>query len=112
MAALVPVERLARRARQARGTPAAEAPVIDTHRLQRELRATVCGEVRFGPASRALYGQDASNYRRIPLGVVIPESKDDVIRTVAACRKVGAPIVSRGGGTALAGQTVNEAVVI
>ncbi len=112
--ALVPVDRLAREARRARtrNRPDLEAPVIDTEGLARELRAHVSGEVRFDASSRALYGQDASNYRRIPLGVVIPQSKDDVIATVAACRKFGAPIVSRGGGTALAGQTVNEAVVI
>lgn len=111
---LVPVERLAREARRTRGRNAAdaEAPDVDVRGLERELRDHVSGEVRFDPASRALYGQDASNYRRIPLGVVLPRSKDDVVATVAACRKVNAPIVSRGGGTGLAGQTVNEAVVI
>jgi FAD/FMN-containing dehydrogenase/Fe-S oxidoreductase len=111
---LVPVERLGREARRARGRalPDAEAPVVDTRGLERELRAHVTGEVRFDAASRALYGQDASNYRRIPLGVVLPESNDDVVETVAACRTFGAPIVARGGGTALAGQTVNEALVI
>jgi FAD/FMN-containing dehydrogenase/Fe-S oxidoreductase len=113
---LVPVERLAREARRARARgrslPDSERPLVDTRALERELRAHVSGEVRFDAASRALYASDASNYRRIPLGVVIPESKRDVIATVAACRSYGAPIVSRGGGTALAGQTVNEAVVI
>ncbi len=106
---LVPAHRLLKtRARQ----PAVAPPAIDIEHLVRRLRSTVRGEVRFEAASRALYAQDASNYRHIPLGVVIPETIDDVIATVAACREVGAPIVSRGGGTSLAGQTVNEAVVL
>lgn len=91
---------------------AAERPSVDIEGLARALRASVRGEVRFDSASRALYAQDASNYRRIPLGVVVPETKDDVVAAVATCRAFGAPVVSRGGGTALAGQTVNEAVVL
>ena len=59
--------------------------------------------MRFDDGSRALYATDGSNYRQVPIGVVIPESVDDVIATVAACRKHGAPVLSRGGGTSLAG---------
>ena len=59
-----------------------------------------------------MYAHDASNYRRLPLAVVVPATREAVIATVAACREHGAPIVSRGGGTGLAGQTVNEAGVI
>lgn len=69
------------------------------------------GEVRFDSGSRALYATDASNYRQIPIGVVVPADKQDVITAVAICRRFDAPILARGGGTALAGQTCNVAVV-
>jgi len=80
--------------------------------LERELRSHVRGEVRFDQASRALYATDASNYRHIPIGLVIPLDEDDVIATVAACRKFNAPVLSRGGGTSLAGQGTNAAVIL
>ncbi|MGH3404270.1 MAG: FAD-binding and (Fe-S)-binding domain-containing protein, partial [Streptosporangiaceae bacterium] len=70
------------------------------------------GEVRFDPGSRALYATDASNYRQLPLGVVIPASAGDVIAAVAACRRFGAPVLGRGGGTSLAGQCCNDGVVL
>ncbi len=70
------------------------------------------GEVRFDAGSKAMYAVDASNYRQVPIAVVIPKSKEDVVQTVAACRKFGAPVLSRGGGTSLAGQCCNVAVVI
>ena len=85
---------------------------VDAGRLERLLRGRVRGEVRFGDGDRALYSTDASNYRQIPIGVVIPRDVDDVVETVAACRELGAPIVSRGGATDLAGSTCNAAVVI
>ncbi|HEY9137268.1 MAG TPA: FAD-binding and (Fe-S)-binding domain-containing protein [Terriglobus sp.] len=84
----------------------------DAARLEQRLRTTVHGEVRFDEASRALYATDASNYRQVPIGLVIPKSIDDVIATVAACREFGAPVLSRGGGTSLAGQCCNVAVVM
>jgi FAD/FMN-containing dehydrogenase/Fe-S oxidoreductase len=84
----------------------------DLDALQAELRSKVRGEVRFDPGSRALYATDASNYRQVPLGVVTPWDLDDVIHTVAAARAAGAPILSRGGGTSLAGQCCNVAVVM
>ncbi|HVL58279.1 MAG TPA: FAD-linked oxidase C-terminal domain-containing protein, partial [Burkholderiaceae bacterium] len=80
--------------------------------LEAELRATIAGEVRFDDGSRALYATDASNYRQVPIGVVIPKSIDDVITTVAACRRRGVPVLPRGGGTSLCGQCCNVAVVI
>jgi FAD/FMN-containing dehydrogenase/Fe-S oxidoreductase len=80
--------------------------------LAAELRAHVRGEVRFDTAYRAIYSTDASNYRQIPLGVVMPRDASDVEATVAVCRRFDVPIVSRGGGTALAGQTCNDAVVL
>src|ERR1051325_3962505 len=80
--------------------------------LARELRQAIQGEVRFDQGSRALYATDASNYRQVPFGVVIPRSKEDVIRTVEVCRKHGAPVLPRGGGTSLCGQCCNVAVVL
>ena len=84
----------------------------DAEQLASRLRKTVRGDVRFDDASRALYATDASNYRQVPIGLVIPRTIDDVVATVAACREAGAPILSRGGGTSLAGQCCNVAVVI
>src|ERR1700747_2268203 len=72
--------------------------------LELELRAKIKGEVRFDPGSRGAYSMDASNYRQVPIGLVIPVDEADVIAAVAVCRKFGAPILSRGGGTSLAGQ--------
>jgi FAD/FMN-containing dehydrogenase/Fe-S oxidoreductase len=80
--------------------------------LESELRARVQGEVRFGHGDRALYSGTGSNYRQLPIGVVLPRTVDDVVATVAVCREHGAPLLSRGGGTSLAGQCCNVAVVL
>jgi FAD/FMN-containing dehydrogenase/Fe-S oxidoreductase len=88
------------------------AMTIDVGGLERDLRAAVRGEVRFDDGSRALYTTDASNYRQVPIGVVIPQDADDVVEAVAICHHYGAPILARGGGTSLAGQCCNVAVVI
>src|ERR1700676_2833133 len=80
--------------------------------LERELKRAVKGEVRFDRGSRALYATDGSNYRQIPIGLVVPRDAEDVIATVAACRKFGAPVLPRGAGTSLAGQSCNVAVVL
>jgi FAD/FMN-containing dehydrogenase/Fe-S oxidoreductase len=80
--------------------------------LEAELRATIRGEVRFDAASKALYATDASNYRHIPIGVVIPRDEADVIATVSLCRRFNAPLLSRGAGTSLAGQGCNAAVIL
>jgi len=80
--------------------------------LEKELRAAVEGDVRFDAGSRALYATDASNYRQVPIGVVTPHSKEDVIRAIDVCRKYDVPILSRGAGTSLAGQCCNVAVVM
>jgi FAD/FMN-containing dehydrogenase/Fe-S oxidoreductase len=85
---------------------------VDAVGLESELRDSVTGEVRFDAGSKAMYATDASNYRQVPIGVVIPKSREDVIATIAACRKFGAPVLSRGGGTSLAGQCCNIAVVM
>src|SRR5690606_39572769 len=108
---LVQLERPARR--PPRTLPAVAAPARKAGReLARVLRARIAGEVRFSDGDRGLYADDASNYRFPPLGVVIPRSVDDVVATIAACREFGVPVTARGGGTGLAGQTVNSAVVI
>ena len=100
--------------------PAKTAPGIrmrpaasdDVRSLKQALHRTVEGEVRFSAGDRALYSATGANYRQLPIGVVIPRTIDDVVATVAACREHGAPLLSRGGGTGLAGQTTNVAVVI
>jgi FAD/FMN-containing dehydrogenase/Fe-S oxidoreductase len=76
--------------------------------LKRELR----GDVRFDDGSRALYATDGSNYRQVPIGVVLPRDIDDVVAAIATARGFGAPILCRGGGTSLAGQCCNVAVVL
>jgi FAD/FMN-containing dehydrogenase/Fe-S oxidoreductase len=80
--------------------------------LERELKRTVRGEVRFDRGSRALYASDASNYRQIPIGLVVPRDSADVVAAVAACREFRAPVLPRGAGTSLAGQSCNVAVVL
>ena len=82
------------------------------HSLAETLRARVAGKVDFGTAARALYATDASNYRQIPVGVVCPKTTEDVIETIRTCREHSVPILPRGGGTSLAGQCCNAAVVI
>jgi len=84
----------------------------DAAALATDLAAAVEGEVSFEGGSRALYTVDASIYRQVPIGVVRPASTEDVVRAVAVCRRHGAPVLSRGGGTSLAGQTCNVAVVL
>jgi FAD/FMN-containing dehydrogenase/Fe-S oxidoreductase len=88
------------------------ASPVDAKALKALLERTVEGEVRFDAGSRALYATDGSNYRQVPIGVVLPKSNEDVIATMVACRKFGAPVLSRGGGTSLAGQCCNVAVVM
>jgi FAD/FMN-containing dehydrogenase/Fe-S oxidoreductase len=84
---------------------------VDVAALETQLRAKVRGEVRFKSADRGMYASDASNYRMIPLGVILPRDVADVVQAVAACRKHGAPIFARGGGTGIPGQTVNDGVL-
>ena len=70
------------------------------------------GEVRFDRGSRALYATDYSIYRQVPIGVVVPKNAEDIVKTVAACRKHGAPVLGRGAGTSPNGQCCNVAVVM
>jgi len=85
---------------------------IDTASLERELRHRIRGEVRFSGGDRGMYASDAGNYRMVPVGVVLPRDADDVLQTVEVCRRFRTPIVARGGGTGIPGQTVNAAVVL
>ncbi|HWE94902.1 MAG TPA: FAD-linked oxidase C-terminal domain-containing protein, partial [Tepidisphaeraceae bacterium] len=85
---------------------------LDADALAAELEPRIDGEVRFDRGARALYATDGSNYRQVPIGVVIPRHAQDVMTTVELARKYGAPILSRGGGTSLAGQCCNVAVVM
>src|SRR5258708_20398111 len=84
----------------------------DSKALESVLRLRVGGEVRFDNGSRALYATDGSNSRQVPIGIVIPRDNDDVIEAIDACREQGVPVLCRGGGTSLAGQCCNVAVVL
>lgn len=85
---------------------------IDAAALAKRLRERIAGEVCFDDGARALYAADSSNYRQVPIGVVIPRSIEDIVATVATCREHDAPILMRGAGTSLCGQTCNVAVVL
>ncbi|MGW5361176.1 FAD-binding and (Fe-S)-binding domain-containing protein [Actinopolymorpha pittospori] len=87
-------------------------PRIDVESLQQALAARVDGEVRFDAGSRGAYSTDASNFRQVPVGVVLPRTVEAGAEAVAVCREHDAPLLSRGGGTSLAGQCTNTAVVI
>ncbi|KOX02302.1 dimethylmenaquinone methyltransferase [Streptomyces sp. NRRL B-1140] len=85
---------------------------VDVAALEAALRDAVDGEVRFDAGSRGAYATDGSNYRQVPLGVVVPRSLDAGARAVEVCARFKAPVLSRGGGTSLAGQATNTAVII
>lgn len=85
---------------------------VDVDALVTDLNSSVRGEVRFSAGDRALYANDSSNYRQVPIGVVIPKDLDDVVAAVAACHKHGAPVLPRGAGTSLSGESCNVAVII
>ncbi|MFD4554903.1 FAD-binding and (Fe-S)-binding domain-containing protein [Streptomyces sp. NPDC058469] len=87
-------------------------PTLDTRALEKALRERVDAEVRFDAGSRGAYATDGSNYRQVPIGVVIPRTVDAGADAVAVCAEFGAPVLSRGGGTSLGGQCTNTAVVI
>ena len=80
--------------------------------FQSELRRVVEGDVRFDVATLGIYSTDASNYRQVPVGVVAPRHAGDVVSAVALARENGVPLLARGGGTSLGGQTCNTALVL
>ncbi len=106
------LEQVAATVRPGPGGTKPDADTVDVGRLKRTLKQTVRGEVRFDPGTLAIYANDSSNFRQVPLGVVIPRSVQDIVSTHRACAEYGAPIVNRGGGTSLSGETVNRAIVI
>jgi FAD/FMN-containing dehydrogenase/Fe-S oxidoreductase len=90
----------------------ARSESVDAVTLEAALRRHLRGEVRFDSGSRALYATDGSNYRQVPIGVVAPRDTEDVVAAVSLCREHRAPLLARGGGTSLAGQCCNAAVVL
>jgi len=88
-----------------------QSELIDINGLEKDLEAAIEGEIRFGTGDRAMYASDAGNYRMVPIGVILPKSAEDVVQALQVCRSYGAPVVARGGGTGIPGQTVNIAVV-
>ncbi|MFH8344160.1 FAD-binding and (Fe-S)-binding domain-containing protein [Streptomyces sp. NPDC018045] len=101
-----------RTAAEADGRSLAPWPRERTAALEEALRARVDGEVRFDAGSRGAYATDGSNYRQVPIGVVVPRTTDAGAAAVAVCAEFGAPVLSRGGGTSLGGQCANAAVVV
>src|ERR1700737_2634316 len=91
---------------------AARTSVVDEPALAEALRRHLRGEVRFDSSSRALYATDGSNYRQVPIGVVLPRDADDAFASVSLAREYGAPLLCRGSGTSLAGQCCNVALVL
>jgi FAD/FMN-containing dehydrogenase/Fe-S oxidoreductase len=92
--------------------PTLRKPAIDAAQLERELKTSVEGEVRFDSLSRALYSTDASVYQIKPLGVVLPKTRDDIVRIVQICGRHKCPITMRGGGTSQAGQAIGEGIQV
>src|ERR1700687_6040867 len=88
------------------------ASFAQARELENELKRAVRGEVRFDRGSRAMYATDGSNYRQIPIGLVVPHDATDVVAAIASCRKYAAPVLARGAGASLAGQCCNVAVVL
>ncbi|MFC9029845.1 FAD-binding and (Fe-S)-binding domain-containing protein [Streptomyces arboris] len=88
--------------------PTAEAP----DGFAAALRSAVRGEADFGPTARALTTMDASNYRRVPLGVLAPHDADDIAAALTVCQEYGVPVVPRGGGTSIAGQATGTGLVL
>jgi len=92
--------------------PASQPSLADPLGLAEALRKNLRGDIRFDNQSRALYATDGSNYRQVPVGVVLPRDPDDVLAAIALCREFGAPLLCRGAGTSLAGQCCNVAVIL
>ena len=83
-----------------------------TRDLEGALRAALAGEVRFDTYTRHIYSTDASLYAIEPLGVAYPRDVDDVVAAIEVARQFDVPVLPRGAGTSLAGQTVGQAVVL
>ena len=83
-----------------------------TEALRSDLQHAIAGEVRFDRVSRALYSTDASVYQIEPLGLVVPKSRDDLVRVVEIARRHGVSITMRGGGTSQAGQAIGSGIIV
>ncbi|HVH87847.1 MAG TPA: FAD-linked oxidase C-terminal domain-containing protein [Terriglobales bacterium] len=92
--------------------PSKHKRFAQSRELERALKDVIKGEVRFSDGDRALYAADGSNYRQIPIGIVVPRDIEDAIATMRLSRMHGAPVLSRGGGTSLCGQCCNFAVIL
>ncbi|WP_340373885.1 FAD-linked oxidase C-terminal domain-containing protein [Streptomyces sp. SS7] len=95
-----------------RPTPSGTSADVDVAALTAALAEEADAEVRFDAGSRGAYATDGSNYRQLPIGVVVPRTVEAAAEAVRVCARFGAPVLSRGGGTSLAGQSTNTAVVI
>ena len=82
------------------GAGVRDIETVNAKGLERHLRRHVSGEVRFDAGSLAMYANDASNFRQVPIGVVVPRTLDDVVETARACSRYRAPVLSRGGAPA------------
>src|SRR5258708_11917849 len=89
--------------------PPVHSAQLDASALEASLHRHLRGEVRFDSGTRALYATDGSNYRQVPIGVVIPRDKEDVLAAVAICRDPHAPLLAPRSGTSLYGLCCNEA---
>ncbi len=83
----------------------------DRTALAARLSRALEGEVLFDRFSRGRYATDASHYQIEPIGVVVPRTDDDVVRTIEIAAEAGVPVLPRGAGTSQCGQTVGESVV-
>src|ERR1051326_1407258 len=92
-------------------TGTTETLTVDVASLEADLRRVVRGEVRISGGNRGMYASDASNYRMVPLGVVLSRDAEDVVSATEVCRTRAVPIFARGGGTGIPGQTVNDGLL-
>ncbi|MGW3508649.1 FAD-binding and (Fe-S)-binding domain-containing protein [Streptomyces sp. NPDC000994] len=93
-------------------TPVPHPAELNVAGLEAALLAEADAEVRFDAGSKGAYATDGSNYRQVPIGVVVPRDVEAGARAVEVCARFGAPVLSRGGGTSLAGQATNTAVIV
>ena len=91
---------------------AAQLAESEIAEIAEKLSKQIAGDVRVDRYSRLMYSTDASMYQMMPVGVVVPRSADDALAALLVAREHGVPVLPRGGGTALAGQTCNHAIVI
>ncbi len=92
--------------------PKADASQVNAAALEKELRASIEGEVRFDAISKALYSTDASVYQIQPMGVVVARTREDLVRLVRACHQHRCPLTLRGGGTSQAGQAIGSGLIV